>query len=454
MVSIGANRLIVRIHRIDRIYFGEVLVQPLFFDKSNICYSICNIRYNTYLKNLPNLPGYSMCFHHLKLLTNMLHRFTTVTLLAVLLPMLVWAQSRPFVIEAKLGSIRDSDKAFLSYTNPADGSRHMDSVSITNGQFTFRGTLSLPGRAFLYTAQRFNETTGFTPSLPPRIMLYLEPGAIKVVSVDSLNNATIQGGAINADYNQLRAALKSSEVKMDKLMAEFMALPAQKRDDKTTEAEYDKKNDVIMAEQAVIYKQFIKQKPNSLVSLGAVKSAGGYKPDPAVVRPLFNSLSASVRNSPLGKLYDQELANLEQIKIGAPAPDFTQPDPSGKAVSLHDFKGQYVLLDFWGSGCVPCRKENPDLVKLFNQYKTRNFTILGIGIDEKKSAWMNAIQKDGLPWTQVSDLKFWNNDVVKRYAIRLIPQNLLIGPDGVILARNLYGDELANKLAQLLPPSP
>lgn len=384
----------------------------------------------------------------------MIYRLTFSMLLAVLLPACLWAQSKPYTIQGKLGLTSKPTKAYLFYMDPVDQSQKIDSVSVTNGQFAFKGTVPLHCHARLYTARNFNSDTGFVPAMPPSISLYIEPGTIRVISPDSLNNAMVQGGPLNADYSQLRTLLKPVERKEKELMAAYMALPPEKRDDKETEADFDKRSDAIQAEQTLICKQFIKQKPNSQVSVWAVKSAGGYKPDLAVVRPLFNSLSANVRNSPAGKSYAQELATMERVAVGSAAPDFTQPDTLGKAVSLRDFKGQYVLLDFWGSGCLPCRKENPNLVKLFNQYKTRNFTILGVGIDQQKSAWMEAIHKDGLPWVQVSDLKFWNNDVVKLYSIRLIPQNLLISPDGIILAKNLYGADLDKKLAEILPPTP
>ena len=140
---------------------------------------------------------------------------------------------------------------------------------------------------------------------------------------------------------------------------------------------------------------------------------------------------------------------------GAKAPAFKLPTDDGGTVTLSDFKGKYVLLDFWASWCGPCRHENPNVVKAFNSYKGKNFTILSVSLDQpgKKDKWMKAIHDDHLTWNHVSDLKFWNNDAAKLYGIQAIPQNLLLDPDGKIIAKNLFGDDLEKKLAEIFATS-
>jgi len=144
---------------------------------------------------------------------------------------------------------------------------------------------------------------------------------------------------------------------------------------------------------------------------------------------------------------------LQNVKKSLPsdkAKDFTQPDASGKPVSLSQFKGKYVLVDFWASWCGPCRQDNPNVVRAYNEFKDKNFTILGVSLDQSKDAWLKAIQQDSLSWTQVSDLKFWNNEAATLYGVQAIPYNVLVDPAGNIIAENLHGEEIAQTLRKII----
>lgn len=199
---------------------------------------------------------------------------------------------------------------------------------------------------------------------------------------------------------------------------------------------------------------FVKAHPGYLVSVEALRDAVGHLPENITqYDKLFNALKKSVRNSKEGIELRKTIDGFMAVRIGAIAPDFTQADTSGNAVHLKDLRGKYVLIDFWASWCYPCREENPNLVKAYNQYKDQNFTVLGVSLDQpgKHDAWTKAIREDGLSWLHVSDLKYWKNEVALRYSVRSIPQNFLIDPNGKIIAANLRGEELLRKLQELLP---
>lgn len=144
------------------------------------------------------------------------------------------------------------------------------------------------------------------------------------------------------------------------------------------------------------------------------------------------------------------LQNVKKSLPSAQAKDFTQPDVNGNPVSLSQFRGKYVLVDFWASWCQPCRMDNPNVVKAYNEFKDKNFTILGVSLDQNKEAWQKAIQQDGLVWTQVSDLKFWNNEAAALYGVEAIPYNVLVDPNGNIVAENLHGEEIVQTLRKVI----
>lgn len=196
--------------------------------------------------------------------------------------------------------------------------------------------------------------------------------------------------------------------------------------------------------------KFIKEHPTSPVSAMVILSTIGFTDDVSIIEKRIASLSGEAINSSIGKQLGKAVEDAKFNSVGTVPPDFTQKDADGKEVKLSDFKGKYVLVDFWASWCGPCRRENPNVVKVFEKFKDKNFTVLGVSLDEDKDAWLGAVKKDGLNWTQVSDLKGWENAVAQQYRISAIPRNFLLGPDGKILAKDLRGEDLEAKLTDIL----
>ena len=136
--------------------------------------------------------------------------------------------------------------------------------------------------------------------------------------------------------------------------------------------------------------------------------------------------------------------------VGKTVPELSLPDVNGKPVSVNSFKGKYLLIDFWASWCGPCRMENPNVVEAYNEFKGKNFTILGVSLDKDRDSWKKAIAQDHLSWTHISDLKYWNSQAVETFGFQGIPFNVLVDPSGKVIAQELRGKDLENKLKEVL----
>ncbi|SEM20851.1 Peroxiredoxin [bacterium A37T11] len=194
---------------------------------------------------------------------------------------------------------------------------------------------------------------------------------------------------------------------------------------------------------------FAKKNTDNLAGFYAVSTL-----DPAQYEEQIIAYADAIKNKFNGNAevaaFVKQAASLKKVGIGQQAPDFELANTEGKPVKLSDFKGKYVLLDFWASWCGPCRQENPNVVKQFEKYNGKGFDILGVSLDRSRSEWLQAIKTDGLKWTQVSDLAFWNSKPAQLYQVTAIPASFIIDPSGKIVAKNLRGEQLGDFLQKNL----
>jgi peroxiredoxin len=340
-------------------------------------------------------------------------------------------------------------KVYMQYQNA--GTNVMDSSDCINGTYSFKGKLSeaIPARIRVKYQNTSDGKFVAVKQSRDMCMVFLQPGDIKIQSTDSFSNVKVTGSAAHKDYVQLTESIKPLSAKMDDLYKEYMAAA---KDEKLQES-IVAKADALEAEISQSYGNFAAKNLTSPIAIFCLESYVGMDLDPAKVEPLYLQLPEETRNSPSGKNFEKRIQSAKQTAIGSMAPEFVQEDTLSRPIALSSFRGKYLLIDFWASWCGPCRQENPTVVKAFNQFNQKGFTILGVSLDQPgaKSKWMDAIHKDGLTWTQVSDLKFWDNAAAKLYGVRGIPQNYLLDPTGKIIAKNLRGEALMKKLAEIFP---
>ena len=273
-------------------------------------------------------------------------------------------------------------------------------------------------------------------------------------SVKDLGNTfKVEGSSettIFIEYNNLS---KSRDIKLDSLNKAFQLLmETNKMDSKRMDslsAIFETPYNSIINQSNILMVDKISKNTNMYSSIMAIQAL-----DPDKYSDLYKSLDAGLsKKFPNDKnviMFHEVVERMLSTNVGQFAPEISLPSPDGKEIALSSLKGKLVLIDFWASWCGPCRKEMPNVVKIYSKFKNKGFEIYGVSLDQDKEKWMEAITKDGINWPQVSDLKYWDNVAAKIYNVQGIPYTVLIDKDGKIIAKNLRGQELEKKIAEVL----
>jgi peroxiredoxin len=334
-------------------------------------------------------------------------------------------------ITGQIIGLKESSKIYV-----VDVNKTTDTIakgSVKKGVFHLRGTLDEPKLVSL------NFDNG------QRLSLFLDNSIVKLTgNMNDVKNIKAKGSPTQAAFDHFQTTFNPLFEKLGKINQQLQMVG---RND-SLENEMTKTRNTIQKEVDA----FITKYKTSPVSSFLLAVTIQLTDDIFLTETRFNSLKPSATNNLYGNYMKDMIAETKVLAIGSVAMDFTQTDTLGIPVSLSSFRGKYVLLDFWASWCGPCRQENPNVVSTFNKFKSKNFTVLGVSLDRpgQKDKWLQAIHADGLVWTHVSDLQFWNNAVSQQYKVQSIPQNFLIGPDGKIVAKNLRGPALESKLCEIL----
>jgi peroxiredoxin len=357
----------------------------------------------------------------------------TFVLALLFMPLLGLGQlTKPFTIDGTLKGLPDGTT--LTLQNEELSATPLAKAVSKGGKFQLKGSVAEPN---IYNLS--------FPGSNQKLYLFVDPAQIKISgNKDTLGAARISGSPSTTEFQAFQQQFNP--------VLTQLGMAAQKINNGEPDADGSIRKSYMDAATRLgtLTDTYVKAHPNSFVSPLALLVSSQVTEDVFLLESRFNALSPEVRGGAYGRMIAQMITEGKIGAIGTQAIDFTQNDVDGKPVTLSSFRGKYVLVDFWASWCRPCRQENPNVVAAYKTYSGKNFTVLGVSLDRAKDPWLQAIKDDGLTWTHVSDLKFWQNEVAQKYKIQSIPQNMLVDPDGKIIGKNLRGSELQAKLQQLI----
>lgn len=341
-----------------------------------------------------------------------------------------------YTITANITGLPDGMPVYLQSYGDA-GIQNLDTAVAQAGKVEFSGNLESPEMRYM--------NLGGARKV---INVFAENSKISVdANFDDITGAVVRGSANHDTFEAFRAYMKPFDEQMEELTEAWTAAGERGDYDKLSEIEATYME--LQGDQVSAVKAFVADHSESFVTPFIVRRYLAYDLDVEELDMVMNGLDKSLNISGDYQFLANRVALLKKVAVGQPAVDFSLADTTGTPLALSSFRGKYLLIDFWASWCAPCRKENPNVVRLYEEFKPKGFEILGVSFDTNREAWIQAIGVDGLTWSQVSDLQGWQSEAGRLYAVNSIPHTVLLDPEGVIIAKNLRGDALHNKLNEI-----
>lgn len=316
----------------------------------------------------------------------------------------------------------------------------LDSAVLENGVFKMEGFIDYPQMVML-------SIKGARGGMN----FFLENSEISINGhADSLYLASVTGSASQSEYETYRASFEGSNSNMQTAFEKYRV--AKTAGDEELASAIEKELEGFENQQLDMKKQFITNNPASFITPTVLNEISYYLEAPDM-ESLLGGLDTTLNKVEAVTKLKERLVSLKTVAIGQKAPDFTLNDVTGTPVTLYSKVGgntKLLLVDFWASWCGPCRQENPNVVKVWNEFNKKGFDVFGVSLDSKEDAWKKGIEDDKLTWTHVSDLKYWDCAPAKMYAVSAIPANFLLDENGIIVGHNLRGEDLAAKVAEIL----
>ena len=258
--------------------------------------------------------------------------------------------------------------------------------------------------------------------------------------------ATVEGSTDTDHFNAVNEIMQDMQAQINDMNADY--LKARADGDTETMNKIEQQYQQVEEQNSAKIKNKIKEMGTSLAVFYAVNYLDAEQ-EFSFLRELANTFQVARPDSRYTRQFVEQVNTLSQLAVGMPAPDIALPNPEGDTVRLSSLRGKYVMIDFWAAWCKPCRMENPNVVRLYDQYKDKGFEIYGVSLDRTKDAWVEAIADDKLTWKHVSDLQYFNSEAAALYSINAIPATVLLDKEGKIIAKNLRGKALEAKLAEI-----